>query len=60
MDDYSCMYQDSLEGLHIMDYCNEIEGFINYTLSNPRNIGGGDIECPCKRCKNKKNLIHIL
>jgi hypothetical protein len=43
-----------------MDYCNEIEGFINYTLSNPRNIGGGDIECPCKRCKNKKNLIHML
>jgi len=50
------MYQDSLEGLHIMDYCNEIEGFINYILSNPRNISGDDIECPYKRCKNKQNF----
>jgi hypothetical protein len=37
-----------------MDYYNEVQGFINYTISNPRNITGGGIGCPCKRCKNKK------
>jgi hypothetical protein len=49
-----------------MDYCNEVEGFINYVLSNLRNISGGDIECLYKRCKNKKFLnldvitMHLL
>ena len=37
----------------MMDYCNGVRGFINYALSNPRNITGGGIRCPCKRCKNK-------
>jgi len=50
----------------MMDYCNGIQGFINYTISNPRNINGGGIRCPCKRCKNKKFLdpyivmMHLL
>ena len=48
------MYRDSPEGLHMMDYCNWIECFINYTLSNPKNISGGDIKYQCKKCKNKK------
>jgi hypothetical protein len=39
-----------------MNYCNVIQGFINYALSNSRNISGGDIRCLCKRCKNKKFL----
>jgi hypothetical protein len=26
-----------------MDYCNEVEGFINYTLFNSRNTSGGSI-----------------
>ena len=39
-----------------MDNCNGVQGFINYTLSNRRNISGGDIKCLCKRCKNKKFL----
>jgi hypothetical protein len=47
------MYRDSPEELHWMDYCNEIQGFINYALSNPINITGGGNRCPCKRCKNK-------
>ena len=38
-----------------MYYCNGVQGFINYTLSNLRNISGDGIRCPCKRCKNKKN-----
>jgi hypothetical protein len=36
MDDHSWMYWDSSEGLRMIDYCNGIEGFINYTLSNPK------------------------
>jgi hypothetical protein len=34
MDDYSWMYWDSSKGLRMIDYCNGVEGFINYTLSN--------------------------
>jgi len=66
MDDRSWMYKDSPQGLRRMDYCNGIQGFINYTTFNPRNISGGDIRCPCKRCRNKKFLhpdvvmIHLL
>jgi len=40
-----------------MDYCNGVQGFINYALSNPRNISGDGIRCSCKRCKNKKRFI---
>ena len=49
-----------------MNYCNEIQGFINYTTSISRNISGGGIRCPCKICKNKKFFypdvvtIHLL
>jgi len=66
MDDCSWMYRVSIERLCRMDYCNMVDGFINYTLSNLRNISGGDIRYPCKRCKNKKLLnpdvvtIHLL
>jgi hypothetical protein len=50
----------------MMDYCNEIQGFINYTLSNLRNISEMGIKCSCKRYKNKNFLdsyvvtIHLL
>jgi len=37
-----------------MDYCDGIEVFINYALSNPRNTNEDGIRCLCKRCKNKK------
>jgi hypothetical protein len=56
MNDYSWMYQVSPEGLCMMNYCNENEGLINYTLSNPKNISGDDIRYPRKICKNKKIL----
>jgi len=56
MDDRSWMYRDSPEGLRKMDYCNEVQNFINYALSNLRNIGRCGIRCPCKRCENKKFL----
>jgi hypothetical protein len=60
------MYQDSPKRLRMMDYCNWIEGFINYVLSNPRNISGDGIRYPYKGCKKKKNLdpyiitMHLL
>jgi hypothetical protein len=38
----------------MIDYCNRIQGFINYIISNPINISGGGSKCSCKRCKNKK------
>ena len=53
MDGYSWMYRVSPEGLHMMDYYNGVDGFINCTLSNPKNIVGESIRCSCKRCKNK-------
>ena len=39
-----------------MNYCNRVDRFINYTLSNPKNISEGSIRYPFKRCKNKKFL----
>jgi hypothetical protein len=38
MDDHSWMYQDLHEELCKMDYCNEVQGFLNYVISNPKNI----------------------
>jgi hypothetical protein len=39
-----------------MNYCSAVKVFINYTLSNPRNISRGSIRCSCKRYKNEKFL----
>jgi hypothetical protein len=50
----------------MMNYCNEIESFINYAPSNSMNISRGGIRCPRKSCKNKKFLnpyvvmMHLL
>ena len=66
MDDCSWMYQDSPQGLQRMDYCNGVQGFINFTTSIPRNFTDGGIRCPCRKCKNKKFLhqdvvtMHLL
>jgi len=49
-----------------MNYCNEVKGFINYILSNLKNISRCGIKCPCKRCQDKKFLslnivtMHLL
>jgi hypothetical protein len=49
-----------------MDYCNGVQGFINFTTSIPRNFTGGGIRCPCRKCENKKYLhpdvvmMHLL
>jgi hypothetical protein len=39
----------------MMNYYNGVQSFINYALSNSRNISEGGIRCPYKRCKSKKN-----
>jgi len=60
------MYRVSLEGLCKMNYYSAVKVFINYTLSNSRNISRGSIRCSCKKCKNKKFLdldvvtMHLL
>jgi hypothetical protein len=54
------MYRDSPHELWWMNYYNEVQDFINYTLSNLRNISGGNIRCPYKRCKKKKLSIQML
>ena len=51
------MYRDSPQGLRRIDYCNGVQDFINYALSNLRNISGWSIRCLCKRCKNKKFIV---
>jgi len=66
MDNRSWMYRDSPQRLWRMDYCNKVQGFINYALSNPRNISGDNIRCSCKKYKNKKFIdldvvtMHLL
>jgi hypothetical protein len=57
MDDRSWMYRDLPQGLQMMDYCNEVQSFINFTISILRNFSGGSIKCSCRKCKNKK-FIH--
>jgi len=52
--------------LRMMDYCNEVQGFINFTTSIPRNFTVGGFRCPCRKCENKKYLhpdvvmMHLL
>jgi len=66
MDDCSWMYRDSPQGLRMMDYCNGVQGFFNFTTSIPRNFTRGGIRCPCRKCLNKKYLhldvvmMHLL
>ena len=50
----------------MMDYCNGVQGFFNFTTSIPRNFTRGGIRCPCRKCLNKKYLhldvvmMHLL
>ncbi|KAL9403258.1 hypothetical protein Peur_000230 [Populus x canadensis] len=66
MDDHSWMYRDSPHGLRRMDYCNGVQGFLNFATSIPKNFTGGGIRCPCRKCENKKYLhpdvvmMHLL
>ena len=54
MDNRSWMYLDSPQGLYREDYSRGVEGFIDFSLSNPKNITEEKIKCLCVKCKNKK------
>jgi len=60
------MYRDSPQGLQRMDYCNRVQGLINFATSILRNFSRGGVRCQCRKCKNKKYLhpdvvtMHIL
>jgi len=49
-----------------MNYCNRVQGFINFATSIPRNFTGGGIRCPCRKYQNEKYLhpdvvmMHLL
>jgi len=66
MDDRSWKYRDSPQRLRRMDYCNGVQGFINFATSIPRNFTGDGIRCPCRKCENKTYLhpdvvmMHLL
>jgi hypothetical protein len=50
----------------MMDYCNGVQGFINFATSIPKKFSVGSIRCLCRKCKNKKFLhsdvvmMHLL
>jgi len=64
--DRSWMYRDSPQGLQRMDYCNGVQGFINFATSIPKKFTGCSIRCSCRKCQNKKYLhpdvvmMHLL
>jgi len=60
MDDHSWMYKDSPQGLRRMNYCNGIQGFINYTTFIPRNISGGILGVHARGVKIKSFFIQML
>jgi len=66
MDDRSWMYRDSPQGLRRMNYCNGVQGFINFAISILRNFTRGGIRCPYRKCLNKKYMhqdvvmMHLL
>ena len=47
-----------------MDYCNRVQGFINFGTSIPRNFTRGGIRCPCRKCQNNLHpdvvMMHLL
>jgi len=60
------MYQDSFEWLYMQNYLIGVESFINFILSNLKNISGDEIRCSFVKYKNKKFhhevvvMIHLL
>jgi hypothetical protein len=66
MNDPSWMYRNSLKELYRQDHLQGVKSFINFALSNPKNISVGKIRCSCVKCKNKKFhykdvvMIHLL
>jgi hypothetical protein len=47
MNDDSWMFRNSPKGLYKQDYLQGVKSFINFALSNPKNISVGKIRCSC-------------
>jgi len=60
MDDRSWMYRDSPQGLRGMDYCNEVQGFINFAISIPRNFTEALLGVHAGSVKIKSICIQML
>jgi len=61
MHDYSWMYQVSSGGLRKIYYCNRVEGFIKYTLSNQKKIlVDAVLDIHVRGVKIKNFLIQML
>jgi hypothetical protein len=60
MDDRSYMYKDSPQRLQRMDYCNGVQGFINYATCIPRNISGAVLGVHARGVKIKSFSIEML
>jgi len=54
------MYRDSSERLRMMDYCNGVDDFISYALSNLKNINGDGIDVHLREVRLKSFLIYML
>jgi len=50
------MHRDSPQELYRENYCKMVEGFINFALLNPKNIGEDKIRCPYIKCKKQKSF----
>jgi hypothetical protein len=60
MVDCSLIYWVSPKEFHGIGYCNVVKGFINYVLSNLKNISVDSIRCSCKRCKKKFLNLNVV
>jgi hypothetical protein len=64
MDNHSWIYRELSDGLYKQCFflnaflkkilLEMVEDFINFILSNLKNINDGKIRCSCVKCKNKK------
>jgi len=66
MDDHPWMYRDFSKRLYRQDYLKGVESFINFLLSNLKNINDSENRCLCVKCMNKKFyhknivMVHLI
>jgi hypothetical protein len=60
MDDRSWMYRDSFEGLYRKYYLKRINSFINFILSNLKNISRVKVDVCTQSVRIKSSTIKML
>jgi hypothetical protein len=60
MDDRSWMYRDLPQELWMIDYCNGVQGFINFATSIPRNLREAVLDVNTRSVKIKNICIQML